>query len=139
MTVNGVTLKVTDGDAIRQERSHGQWGGSNAERALAWITCLDWVVGTHQQWMVRVGHLAYGTTTLSKAKKAALAIVQGGFEDPLRIVRDPIGELNVMQAGLTDQKGWAELRARNANDPAELARIDSAAGRLDRDSTASGD
>ena len=112
VVVNEVTVKVTDGDAIRQEGSHGQWGGSNAERALAWIMCLDWVVGTHRQWVVRVGNLAFGPVTLSKAKKAALAIVQGGVEDPLRIVRDPIGELNVMQAGMADQKGWVELRAR---------------------------
>jgi hypothetical protein len=129
VVVNEVTLKVTDGGNVRQEGSHGQWGGSNVQRARAWMMCLDWVVGTHQQWVVRVGNLAYGPVTLSRAKKAALAIVQGGFEDPLRIVRDPLGELHVAQAGIVDNKQWADLRARKADDPAELARINRAAER----------
>ena len=75
--VNEVTWKLTDGQMIRTPASHGQWGGFETERAIAWVVDAGWPMG-RAAWYARYRDKSYGpTTTVIKAKAAALALVAG--------------------------------------------------------------
>lgn len=99
--INEVTLKLTDDVMTRTSGSHGQWAGYDAPRALAWVYDIGWT-GERSAWMVSYQNSTYGPTTLAKAKAAAVALVQGGFEEPVDVPTDPIRRLNVMQSALVD-------------------------------------
>jgi hypothetical protein len=74
--VNEVTWKLTDGEMSRTSASHGQWGGYNTERGLAWIMDIGWVAGC-ASWYARCGDKSYGTASFADAKAAARAFVTG--------------------------------------------------------------
>lgn|SRR5262249_7768946 len=74
--VNEVTWKLTDGELSRTSASHGQWGGYNTERGLAWIMDIGWIVG-RASWYVRCGDKSFGPASFADAKAAARAFVTG--------------------------------------------------------------
>lgn len=84
--INEITWKVTDGVKIRHAAGT-YFAGADQRRALAWLMDIGWN-GDRQAWFVRVGDVSYGPTTFAKAKKAAVLILQGGFEAPVTRVKD---------------------------------------------------
>src|SRR5262245_3158803 len=83
--VNEETFKVTDGELSRVPASHGQWGGYNATRALAWITRA-----APHAWLARCGNQACGPSSFNKAKASALEMASGAIGD--YFVSDPVRE-----------------------------------------------
>jgi hypothetical protein len=79
--VNEVTWKLTDGVMERTPASHGQWGGFNVERGLAWCMEVGWPF-SKSAWYARCGDKSYGPTDLKTAKKAALAFANGANAYP---------------------------------------------------------
>jgi hypothetical protein len=74
--VNDVTWKLTDGKMSRTPASHGQWGGYETERALAWVIEVGWPFG-QSAWHARCGDRSYGPTDFNIAKQAAAALASG--------------------------------------------------------------
>lgn len=96
--INEVTVKVTDGVKIRHTGGPA-FAGSDQPRAVAWLMDIGWPTG-RQAWVARMGELSYGPTTFAKAKRAALLMVRGGFEEPVARLTDPVGFLMRQQADL---------------------------------------
>jgi hypothetical protein len=96
---NDVTYKITDGVKVRDVGA-AQWArGGDHGRALGWLMEIGWIAG-ESAWCVRIGNLSYGPTSLARAKSAAVAIVRGGFTEPVQRVSNPSAHLNAMQAKL---------------------------------------
>ena len=93
--VNEVTLKVTDGRGSLVPSSHGQWAGHHTSRAVAWLMGIG-----NGRWMVRYRNKASRPMKLPAARKYAVEMVRG--IRPGRVVVDPIGDLNRMQAVLAE-------------------------------------
>jgi hypothetical protein len=74
--VNSVTHKLTDGTMERTPTSHGQWGGYNIERGIAWCMETGWVWGK-TAWFACYRDQRYGPTDLKTAKRAAIAFATG--------------------------------------------------------------
>jgi hypothetical protein len=89
--VNEVTFKVTDGEMSRVSASHGQWGGYNTTRALAWVIKV-----APNAWLARCSNQACGPSSFHEAKANALAMARGTIGD--HFVSDPIRELNELQS-----------------------------------------
>jgi hypothetical protein len=99
--VNEVTWKITDGRgsiAWSGDRS----GGYRITRAVAWLMGIG-----NGRWIVRYRNKASRPMKLPAARKYALEMLKG--IRPGRVVTDPIGDLNRMQAVL------AEYEAMNAH------------------------
>ena len=93
--INEVTWKVTDGGGSLVSASHGQWPGYHTTRAVAWLMGIG-----NGRWIVRYRNKASKPMKLPAAKKYALEMVKG--IRPGRVVTDPIGDLNRMQAVLAE-------------------------------------
>ena len=93
--INEVTIKLTDGRGSLVPASHGQWAGHHTTRAVAWLMGIG-----NGRWIVRYRNKASKPMKLPAAKKYALEIVKG--IRPGRVVTDPIGDLNRMQAVLVE-------------------------------------
>jgi hypothetical protein len=93
--VNEVTWKVSDGRGSLVPSSHGQWAGHHTTRALAWLMGIG-----NGRWIVRYRNKASKPMKLPAAKRYALEMVKG--IRPGRVVTDPIGDLNRMQAVLAE-------------------------------------
>jgi hypothetical protein len=93
--VNEVTWKLTDGEKIRTPASHGQWGGYNTTRAVAWV--IEVAPG---RWLARCDDRACGPDTLPSAKKGALAMAKGACGE--YTISNPIAHLNGITARLLD-------------------------------------
>ena len=89
--VNEVTFKVTDGEMSPVPASHGQWGGYNTTRALAWVIRV-----APNAWLARCGNQACGPSSFNKAKASALHMASGAIGD--YFVSDPVRELNELQS-----------------------------------------
>jgi hypothetical protein len=92
--VNEVTWKITDGRgsiAWSGDRS----GGYRTTRAAAWLMGIG-----NGRWIVRYRNKASKPMKLPAAKKYALEMVKG--IRPGRVVTDPIGDLNRMQAVIAE-------------------------------------
>jgi hypothetical protein len=74
--VNDVTWKLTDGNASRTPASHGQWGGYETPRAVAWAIETGWSYG-RSVWYARCGDRSYGPTNFYIARQAAAALALG--------------------------------------------------------------
>jgi hypothetical protein len=100
--VNEVTFKITAGEMSRVPAAHGQWGGYNTTRALAWVICIH-----PGLWLARCGEWACGPEPFNRAKADAVAMAKGmtGCFD----VGDPIDHLNRVQALLADLTDVGEL------------------------------
>jgi hypothetical protein len=76
--VNDVTWKLVGDQQVRVDRSHGQWAGYNTDEAKAWIIEIGWIAN-QSIWCARVkdsrGNWAFGPSTLSRARSAAVARV----------------------------------------------------------------
>jgi hypothetical protein len=79
--VNPATLKLTDGIMERTPASHGQWGGFNTERGVAWVMEVGKPFG-QVAWYARCGDSSYGPTSLETAKRAALSFARGAESFP---------------------------------------------------------
>jgi hypothetical protein len=95
--VNEVTCKVTDGVKVRTAASLGWFGGREDTRALAWLMDVGWP-GGKSSWVVRMGDVAVGPMSFAHARRAALKLVIGAYEEPVRVVRDAARELDVHAA-----------------------------------------
>jgi hypothetical protein len=95
--VNDVTFKLTDGELTNVPRSHGQWGGYRTTKAVAWVICIH-----PGRWLARFRNTVCGPSSLTKAKKAAMALVKGSFGD--YCIANPIAHLNGLAARLTDSE-----------------------------------
>jgi hypothetical protein len=93
--VNEVTWKLSDGRGSLVPASHGQWSGHHTTRAVAWLMGIG-----NGRWIVRYRNKASKPMKLPAAKKYALEMVRG--IRPGRVVIDPIGDLNRMQAVLAE-------------------------------------
>jgi hypothetical protein len=93
--VNEVTFKLTDGKGSLVPACHGYWSGYQTTRAVAWLMGIG-----NGLWIVRYRNKASRPMKLPAAKKYALEMV-GGIR-PGRVVTDPIGDLNRMQAVLAE-------------------------------------
>ena len=93
--INEVTWKVTDGRGSLVPASHGQWAGHHTTRAVAWLMGIG-----NGRWIVRYRNKASKPMKLAAAKKYALELVRG--IRPGRVIADPIGDLNRMQAVLAE-------------------------------------
>ena len=93
--VNAVTFKLTDGRGSLVPTCHGHWSGYQTTRAVAWLMGIG-----NGRWIVRYRNKASKPMKLPAAKKYALEMVKG--VRPGRIVTDAIGDLNRMQAVLTE-------------------------------------
>jgi hypothetical protein len=93
--VNPVTLKLTDGRGSLVPTCHGYWSGYSTTRAIAWLMGIG-----NGRWIVRYRNKSSRPMKLPAAKKYALEMVKG--VRPGRVVTDPIGELNAMQAVLAE-------------------------------------
>jgi hypothetical protein len=93
--INEVTIKLTDGRGSLVPASHGQWAGHHTTRAVAWLMGIG-----NGRWIVRYRNKASKPMKLPAAKKYALEMVKG--IRPGRVVTDPIGDLNRMQAVLVE-------------------------------------
>ena len=93
--INEVTIKLTDGRGSLVPASHGQWAGHHTTRAVAWLMGIG-----NGRWIVRYRNKASKPMKLPAAKKYALEMVKG--IRPGRVVTDPIGDLNRMQAVLAE-------------------------------------
>jgi hypothetical protein len=92
--INEVTWKLTDGrgtNAWSGDRS----GGYRTTRAVAWLMGIG-----NGRWIVRYRNKASRPMKLPAARKYALEMVKG--IRPGRVVTDPIGDLNRMQAVLAE-------------------------------------
>jgi endogenous inhibitor of DNA gyrase (YacG/DUF329 family) len=93
--VNNVTWKLTDGEISRTPASFGQWGGYNTERALAWVIDTGWPA-RKPLWYARRNDRSWGpTTSLARAKKAALGFVTGVAPPQDEHARAFIGEIDL--------------------------------------------
>jgi hypothetical protein len=104
---NEVTFKLADTTkACNTPASHGQWPMIPSKLALAWVMRLG--NGT-QSWIARCGDRSIGPTTLGRAKKAAVAMV----DDPGMgsYVSDPIRRLLRLQSRLVDLDAEVEVTA----------------------------
>jgi len=79
--VNPATHKLTDGLTERTPASHGQWGGFNIERGVAWVMEVGKPFGK-VAWYARCGDLSYGPASLENAKHAAMAFAKGAKSFP---------------------------------------------------------
>ena len=79
--VNQATHKLTDGVTERTPASHGQWGGFNIERGVAWVIEVGKPFGK-VAWYARCGDLSYGPTNLETGKQAATAFAKGAKSFP---------------------------------------------------------
>ena len=79
--VNEVTHKLTDGVMERVPASHGQWGGFNTERGIAWAMESG---GPFKKvaWFARYRDVCYGPTDSETAKQAAVAFTKGATSFP---------------------------------------------------------
>jgi hypothetical protein len=93
--VNPVSVKLTDGRGSLVPACHGYWPGFSTTRAVAWVMGIG-----NGRWIVRYRNKASRPMKLPAARKYALEMVKG--IRPGRVVTDPIGDLNRMQAVLTD-------------------------------------
>ena len=93
--INEVTWKLTDGRGSLVPASHGQWAGHHTTRAVAWLMGIG-----NGRWMVRYRNKASKPMKLPAARKYALEMVRRIC--PGRVVTDPIGDLNRMQAVLAE-------------------------------------
>ena len=93
--VNEVTVKLTDGKGSLVPARHGHWSGYQTTRAVAWLMGIG-----NGRWIVRYRSKASKPMKLPAARKYALEMV-GGIR-PGRVVADPIGDLNRMQAVLAE-------------------------------------
>jgi hypothetical protein len=93
--LNDCTWKLTDGATERTPASHGQWGGFNIERGVAWVA----EVGKpfkQVAWYARCGDSSYGPTKLETAKQAAMAFARGAKSFPkIGIASSFTGEINL--------------------------------------------
>ena len=93
--VNDVTWKLTDGEISRTPASFGQWGGYNTERAVAWVFDIGWPA-RKSLWYARRKDRSWGpTTSLARAKKAALGFVTGAAPPQDEHARAFIGEIDL--------------------------------------------
>ena len=91
--VNDVTWKLTDGEISRTPASFGQWGGYNTERALAWVIDTGW---PKPLWYACHNDRKWGpTTSLARAKEAALGFVTGVAPPQDEHARAFIGEIDL--------------------------------------------
>ena len=93
--VNEVTFKLTDGKGSLVPARHGHWSGHQTTRAVAWLMGIG-----NGRWIVRYRNKASRPMKLPAAKKYALEMVEGIRLG--RVVADPIGDLNPMQAVLEE-------------------------------------
>jgi len=106
--INEVTWKITDGRgsiACSGDRS----GGYRTTRAVAWLMGIG-----NGRWIVRYRNKASRPMKLPAARRYALEILKG--IRPARVVTDPIGDLNRMQAVLAEYE--AITGERNLEDAA---------------------
>lgn len=98
--INEITWRMTDGVKIRH--SGGRvLSGSDQPRSIGWLTDIGWAHG-RQAWVARIGDLSYGPTSFAKARKAAVLMAHGGFEEPVQRVKDGPTHLRVLVAMLSD-------------------------------------
>jgi hypothetical protein len=99
--LNDITWKLTDGSKTRTHASHGQWGGYEIERGLAWVMDVGWIARKHV-YFARCGNRSYGPTDFADAKQAAFAMAIGAPIEPVGEARSFIGQvfLNGTQAEL---------------------------------------
>ena len=71
--VDEVTWKLTDGKMSRTPGSHGQWGGYETERAIAWVCNLGWPFGRND-WHAFCGDKKIGPTDFDSAVAFACAL-----------------------------------------------------------------
>jgi hypothetical protein len=71
--VNEVTWKLTDGKMSRTPASHGQWGGYDTERAIAWVCNRGWSFGRND-WYAYCGKKKIGPTDFNSARAASRAL-----------------------------------------------------------------
>ena len=93
--VNEVTFKLTDGKGSLVPARHGHWSGHQTTGAVAWLMGIG-----NGRWIVRYRNKASRPMKLPAARKYALEMLKG--IRPGRIVTDPIGDLNRMQAVLAE-------------------------------------
>src|SRR6476620_5778425 len=74
--VNEVSIKLANGELSRVTGSHGQWGGYNTTKAIAWVFCVG-----PGKWLARCGDQACGPDSLNRAKANALAMAKGAAGD----------------------------------------------------------
>jgi len=74
--VNEVTWKLTDGKSSRTSASHGQWGGYETPRAVAWAIETGWPFG-RSVWYARCGERSYGPASYDVARQAGAALALG--------------------------------------------------------------
>ena len=102
--INDVTWKLTDGEISRTPASFGQWGGYNTERALAWVIDTGWPAKS--LWYARHKDRSWGpTTSLARAKKAALGFVTGVAPPQDEHARAFIGEIDLCAVMLPPEGG----------------------------------
>jgi hypothetical protein len=95
--VNEVTYKITHGEMTSVPASHGQWGGYRTSRAVAWVMNI-----APGQWLARYRDQCCGPSSIAQAKAGALRMARGKAGDWM--VRNPIAELNELQAILIDRR-----------------------------------
>ena len=101
--VNEVTWKITDGrGSIAWSGDRG--GGYRTNRAVAWLMGIG-----NGRWIVRYRNKASRPMKLPAAKRYAVEMVKG--IRPGRVVTDPIGDLNRMQAVLAEYEAINSERA----------------------------
>jgi hypothetical protein len=133
--VNDITWKLTDGTMERVPASHGQWGGYNTERGIAWCMETGWA-WKKTAWYARYRHKSYGPTDLKSAKRAAMAFATGAasfpanglamaFEGPVDLNAEPerAAELRLAQAQreAADAQYVADDEARLKTTPLDLS------------------
>ena len=94
--VNEVTWKVTDGEGSNVPARLGFWGGYRTSRAVAWVMNV-----APAEWLARYRDQCCGPSSIAQAKGDALRMARG--KDGDWVVRNPIAELNELQAILTDR------------------------------------
>jgi hypothetical protein len=94
--VNEVTWKLTDGEGSNVPARLGFWGGYRTSRAVAWV--MNVAPG---EWLARHRDQCCGPSSIAQAKANALRMARGRAGD--WVVRNPIAELNELQAILVDR------------------------------------
>jgi hypothetical protein len=94
--VNEVTWKLTDGEGSNVPARLGFWGGYRTSRAVAWV--MNVAPG---EWLARYRDQCCGPSSIAQAKANALRMARGKAGDWM--VRNPIAELNELQAILADR------------------------------------
>ena len=96
--VNDATWKLGNDETVRVPASHGQWGGYNTAKAVAWAIQL-----CPGEWLARGRDQTSGPSSLNTTKAVAMAMAKGAVGD--YAIRDSVRHLNGLTARLLNRGG----------------------------------